>query len=303
MDAVDVVKALGSAAPWLITAIVLFLAMILATAFRQGRSIQIWPPQIGARPERSIAAPEPAPQTTPGVDREYGVDRARDFYGEIARNYDLRNSGNLVSTHLATVAELQSIRRGLSGMRVLDLGGGTGKLIAVHFFNDVDVSWTYVDFCPEMAAELRRNLAGHPLSRHMKIIVDDIDSALAELPSASYDVIMLSLVLSSMPALPNFDAIARVLAPGGSLIVTDISPSYTFAKPLYRVPIGSDQVALRTRSIDPYEVIRRAKIVGLGVTNNLPLGDGNTYYSFLTTFTPVHQKIHDGPIVVPTAAG
>ncbi|CAO5244408.1 hypothetical protein FAGKG844_350048 [Frankia sp. AgKG'84/4] len=33
------------------------------------------------------------------------MEQSRDFYQELASNYDLRNSGKLVSTHLATVEQ------------------------------------------------------------------------------------------------------------------------------------------------------------------------------------------------------
>ena len=68
------------------------------------------------------------------VNREFATNEAKEFYQKIAPYYDLRNSGNLVSTHLSTVARLQAIRDQHSSLRVLDLGGGTGKLIAIHFF-------------------------------------------------------------------------------------------------------------------------------------------------------------------------
>jgi len=221
------------------------------------------------------------------ADREYAVDRARDFYQEIAPYYDLRNSGNLVSTHLSTVAQLQAIRARRSPLQVLDLGGGTGKLIAIHFFNDDAVSWTYVDSCPAMAEEFRRNLAGYPLGSNSKVEVDDLTRAIQRLPSASYDVVVLSLVLSSMPTLPDFAPIARLLTSGGSLIVTDINPGYTHDNPLYNVAVKGSVVALRTTPVDPYEVIRRATAVGLRATEQKMLGEGDTYYSFLTVFTPV----------------
>jgi ubiquinone/menaquinone biosynthesis C-methylase UbiE len=228
------------------------------------------------------------------------VDRARDFYQEIATNYDLRNSGSLVSTHLATVVQLQRARAARP-MRVLDLGGGTGMLIAVNFFNDDHVWWTYVDSCPAMADEFRRNLAGYPLGRNSQIIVDDLARAVRQLESASYDVVLLSLVLSSMPAPPDFVPIARLLSPGGTLVVTDINPGYTRDNPLYKVPVGGAVVALRTTPVDPFDVIRRARTAGLSSTEQKTLGEGQTYYSFMTVFAqaaarPDHEWDDDGVV-------
>jgi len=305
MNLSDLVELFGAAAPWMASLVVLVLICVIIVAFWQGREISIWPSRIGPHPRAGLSPPDqyytPADRPTAtggsmaGIDREYTVGEARDFYQKIAPYYDLRNSGNLVSTHLSTVAQLQAIRARRSPLRVLDLGGGTGKLIAIHFFNDDAVTWTYVDSCPAMAEEFRRNLAGHPLGTNSKVEVDDLTRAIQHLPSASYDVVVLSLVLSSMPTLPDFAAIARLLTAGGSLIVTDINPGYTRDNPLYKVTVEGSIVALRTTPVDPLEVIRRAEAAGLRATEQTPLGDGDTYYSVLTVFTAV--------VVHPTGEG
>lgn len=289
MNPSDVFGVFGPAAPWA-ASFAGVVATGLMTAFWQGRSISIWPPRIGRRPSAVAAGPAtllPAvPDPAPALQREYGVDRARDFYQEIASHYDLRNSGNLVSTHLATVAQLQAIRDNRPTLRVLDLGGGTGKLIAVHFFNDEAMSWTYIDNCPAMAAEFRRNLCGYPLGRNSEVMVEDLNRALHQLNHTSYDVIVMSLVLSSMPEPPDFTLLARLLRPDGALIITDINPGYTRDNPLYKVWVDGEVVALRTTPADPFEVVRRAGSAGLQLTGLKTIGEGSAYYSFLTVFGP-----------------
>jgi SAM-dependent methyltransferase len=163
------------------------------------------------------------------------------------------------------------------------LGGGTGKPIAIHFFDDELIQWDYVDFCPAMAKAFTRNLANTPLGQHAHVMVEDLTRAVEHLQAASYDVILLSLVLSSMPALPSFAPIARLLAPGGALIITDISPGYTHLKPLYKVKASS--VALRTALVDPLELIGRAKAAGLESTEQSLIQGENTCYSFVAVFS------------------
>lgn len=298
MNLSDLTSLFGAATPWAAALVGLFVASVTVAAFIQGRAISIWPPRLGprpgARPAREVQDEETpidrlsAASGPVTVHHEYAVDRAKDFYQEIAPNYDLRNSGNLVSTHLATVAQLQAIRARRSTLRVLDLGGGTGKLIAVHFFNDNAISWTYVDFCPAMAAEFRRNLASYPLGRNSEIVVDDLNRAMRQLRPASYDAVVLSLVLSSMPTLPDFALLGQLLTPDGSLIITDINPCYTYKNPLYKVSVDGAIVALRTTPVDPFEVIRRATAAGLRATDQQTLGEGKaSYYSFMTVFAPV----------------
>ncbi|QXJ20897.1 class I SAM-dependent methyltransferase [Actinomadura graeca] len=292
MNLLDLLMLYGANAPVVLALLALFAAGVIVVSLRQGRSISLWPPSIGAP---DTAAPARVKRfegvrrclrDIPRVDREYGVDRAHDFYQKIARNYDLRNSGNLGLTQLATVAQIQALRSKRSSLRVLDLGGGTGKMIAVQFFNDDAISWTYVDISRAMAAELRQNLVGCPLGDRLEVIVDDLNKAIIDLPAGTYDVIILSVVLSSMPHLPDFGTIARLLAPGGTLIITDINPGYTRDKPLYKVTIDRNAVvALRTNPVDPYEVVRRATAAGLHMAGQKTIGEGSTYYAFMAVFT------------------
>jgi SAM-dependent methyltransferase len=290
MDLMALLRMFGTEAPVVLALLGLFGAGVVVVALRQGRSITLWPPSLGApaTPARPIwsSGARNRPHDNAPVDREYSVARSRDFYQKIARNYDLRSPGNLGLTQLATLAQIQAIRSRRSSLRVLDLGGGTGKMIAVHFFNDDAISWTYVDISPAMAAELRQNLEGCPLGDNLEVIVDDLNNAILELPAGTYDVIILSVVLSSMPALPDFDSIARLLAPRGTLIIADINPGYTRDKPLYKVTIDRNLVvALRTNPVDPYEVVRRATAAGLQMAGQKTIGEGHFYYSFVTTFT------------------
>ena len=104
MNLADLVEPFGAAAPWMVLLGALFLASVIIAAFLQGREISIWPPKIGPHPGARLSPPDqhtPAdrPTATGGymavVDREYAVDRSRDFYQKIAPYYDLRNSGNL----------------------------------------------------------------------------------------------------------------------------------------------------------------------------------------------------------------
>jgi ubiquinone/menaquinone biosynthesis C-methylase UbiE len=293
MTAADLGQIFGAALPWIASLSLVLLALLVTIAFWQGRDISFWPPRIGPRIDSraSVLGHETIEQPArPGdgvaVDREYPVCAARDFYQLISAHYDLRNSRNLTATHLETVKRLLAIRSRRDSLRVLDLGGGTGKLIAVQFFNDAGVSWTYVDYCSAMVEEFRNNLSGTTLGENSRIVLDDFMVATRRFAPQSFDVVVLSLVLSSMPALPDFAPIARVLAPGGELIVTDISPGYTHENPLYKVALEGSVVALRTSPVDPYEVIRRAAAGGLEATRHTPIGEGNTYYSFLTVFTP-----------------
>lgn len=170
-------------------------------------------------------------------------------------------------------------------MRVLDLGGGTGRNVATNFFNDHYISWTYVDCCPAMLEQLQRHLAGRRLYERLNIHLDDINRIHLRLPARHYDVILLNLVLSSMPQLPDFTRLSGLLAPGGLLIVADINPDYTHAHPYYRATAADGTlVAMHTHPVQPLEVATRAKEARLQLAEMTKIGSDEISYSFIISF-------------------
>ncbi|HEX6472322.1 MAG TPA: methyltransferase [Streptosporangiaceae bacterium] len=221
----------------------------------------------------------------PAGTRIYHPDQAARFYDEIAVNYDQRNSPNLLATHMEVISQVDQARQAKPDLNVLDLGGGTGQNVATHFFNDTKIRWTYVDFSHAMVDQLQQHLAGRPLYERLRVHVGDIDSVHRQLKSGSYDVVLLNLVLSSMPRLPDFNPIARLLAPGGLLVVSDINPLYTRAHPYYRATAADGTpVALRTRPVEPLDVVTRANDAGLGLRAMRKIGSAAISYSFIAVF-------------------
>jgi SAM-dependent methyltransferase len=318
MSPSDLRTLFGAATPAVLIVLLAILLVFMAIGLRQGREIFFWPLRLGPPPvppaTPAVEAPAPAapvsPPEQPSVsvvlpapslsarstaagrvedtpadyDELYEVDRADEFYQEIAGVYDGRNSGDLVATHLATISRINALLAAKPTLKVADLGGGTGNPIATAFYAADAVAWTYVDVCPGMEAQFRRNLNPHPLGRKVTIECGDFRRVCYRLPAGAYDVVLLSLVLTSMPELPDFRDIARLLAPGGQLIVTDVGPGYTRLKPFYEVRVGNRLLALRTVPVDPLEVARQAANAGLTSNELTPLGDGETYYSFVGSF-------------------
>lgn len=128
MDLMALLRMFGSEAPVVLALLGLFGAGVVVVALRQGRPISLWPPSLGApaatKPAKAIWSSDARnrPSDKAPVDREYGVTQARDFYQKIARNYDLRSTGNLGLTQLAALAQIQEIRSQRSRLRVLDPG-------------------------------------------------------------------------------------------------------------------------------------------------------------------------------------
>src|SRR5689334_12287744 len=234
----------GGTAIYVAGAILAVIAILIVCAFRQGRPIDFWPPKIGSRPVpgdgQAVAAADPPAGmlllTAPVAEqaRVFEVSEAAQFYQAIAPNYDQGNSARLLATHMEVITRIDHARRANPGLRVLDLGGGTGRNVATYFFNDQRIRWTYVDTCPAMISQLRRHLEGRRLYERLTVHLDDINRVHLRLPAQAFDVILLNLVLSSMPRLPDFSRLAPLLAAGGQLIVADINPAYTSTHPYYR---------------------------------------------------------------------
>jgi ubiquinone/menaquinone biosynthesis C-methylase UbiE len=292
----------GGKAVYVAGVILILLAVMLACAFWQGRMVEFWPPKIGPRPERSaatdraVAATGPArpafPLSAPVAEcaRLFEVSQAAQFYQAIAPNYDQGNSSRLLATHMEVITRIDQARRANRALRVLDLGGGTGRNVATYFFNDQRISWTYVDNCPAMISELQRHLEGRRLYERLTVHVDDINRVHLRLPAQAFDVILLNLVLSSMPRFPDFIRLAALLAADGQLIVADINPAYTSAHPYYRATAADGApVAMQTRPVQPLEVARRAQEAGLHLGEMTQIGTEEISYSFILSFVKRSQ--------------
>jgi len=293
---------LGSRAGYVVGAILAVITVLVILAFRQGRTIEFWPPKIGSRPGATGAADRHGPAAAAirpqhkkptfllaapavSVARVFEVCDASQFYQEIAANYDQRNSARLLAMHMEVITQIDQARKGKPALRVLDLGGGTGRNVATYFFNDHRISWTYVDYCPAMIDQLQRHLAGRRLYERLSVYAEDINKIHLRLQAKSYDVILLNMVLSSMPQLPDFTRIATLLAPGGRLIVADINPAYTNAHPYYQATAADGTlVAMCTRPVQPLEVATRAKEARLQLSEMTQIGSDEISYSFIATF-------------------
>jgi ubiquinone/menaquinone biosynthesis C-methylase UbiE len=306
MDWLDI---FGGAAPWVLAVAAIFLVVLATIGFIQGREVAIWPPRIGPRvgggevhapgadqrplseqledadlsatTDVAVATPTPG---RPLFDSEFGVNEAHGFYQQIASNYDLRNSSDLLRTHQAVVTRIKSVRKSDEPFEVLDLGGGTGRQIATQFFDKSDYHWTYVDFCPAMVNEFQENIRGTDLGRNVEVIVEDLTKVHRRLVNRKFDVILLSLVLSSMPAPPDFQKLSILLKPGGSLIVADINPVYTALNPFYAVMVEGRKIALQTSPVNPLGLSKQAESAGLVRTVLEGIGDAAQSYSFVEVF-------------------
>ncbi len=108
--------------------------------------------------------------------------------------------------------------------RVLDLGTGTGVVALALAERYPEAEVVGIDLSPAMIEEARRKLPADPASR-VRFEVGDASSL--AYPAGSFDLVVLSNMI------PFYDELARVVAPGGTLV---LSFSKGAATPIYVAP-------------------------------------------------------------------
>ncbi len=212
----------------------------------------------------------------------YDSSNSRDFYNNIAIGYDQRNSPELVETHREIIRIIGNHLQNKTNFKVLDLGGGTGKLIAHHFFDSKVITWIYVDSSPAMVEQFAKNLRNTNLNLDIK--VKDIRDINGLYPAKTCDVILLSLLLTSMQDMPNFQELSTLLKDDGIFIIADIDPVYTIQHPYYVVTVENRPHALRTNPVNLSELNKNMISCGLKQTAVKTIQEGSINYSFVYVF-------------------
>jgi len=110
-----------------------------------------------------------AQNKTPPFDMGYDVKDSKKFYDAISSQYDQRNSASLLRTHEQVIRSIKQAVERRANVKLLDLGGGTGKLVAHHFFDSTTIHWVYVDESALMVEQFRKNLEGTKLRRTVEV--------------------------------------------------------------------------------------------------------------------------------------
>lgn len=219
-------------------------------------------------------------------DQVYDLSKAQEFYERVAYQYDQRNTELRYKAHQKTVG---AIREKIEGrdkeFRVVDLGCGTGKIIASSFVHSRNLLWIGVDYSAGMLAQFCQNMDESAI--RFATVEADIQDTMPKEEISSADVVLLCFVLTTVQRKNLITDVMGAITAGSSLIISDIHPSYTTTRPYYDFDIPNDgSISLKPQPIYP-DIIAK-----LAAENNLVqksyeiiYNRDGVPYSFLLEFT------------------
>ena len=129
---------------------------------------------------------------------------------------------------LLTLGKIQRIKEKIAnnyvrdGMRVLEIGCGTGTLTLMMAKRGSIVNG--IDASPRMLAEAEKKIKDAKLEDHVTLKYMDAALIGDRFPSASFDLIVSTLVFSELPPDDQrfvLEACQKLLAPNGRLLIAD----------------------------------------------------------------------------------
>eukprot|EP01063_Lacrimia_lanifica_P003481 TRINITY_DN11865_c0_g2_i1.p1 TRINITY_DN11865_c0_g2~~TRINITY_DN11865_c0_g2_i1.p1 ORF type:complete len:360 (+),score=70.08 TRINITY_DN11865_c0_g2_i1:39-1118(+) len=195
-------------------------ARVAAARLRAARAGERW--CGGMRQSGGQHANAPVVNLPDGAKADY--DMQREFWDDFAEVYDDSYYGYWSMKAHDQLIELARVK---PGMKVLDVGSGTGRLAVELAKRGAEVTaldWSegMVEVSAERVTEAEKT---DPTLEHAPLKVDLIEADIehAALPQDRYDVIICHDVLPYLPSLrPALDAMYAALAPYGTCLVTSL---------------------------------------------------------------------------------
>lgn len=159
------------------------------------------------------------------------------MFASIARRYDLLNTvlsfGCDRSWRRFALSQIDGIPNGL----ILDLATGTGKiaLLAARCYPESTI--VGVDFCPQMLAVAKREVATKSVEERVLLIQGD--ALQLPFPDNTFDCITIGFALRNVTIIASlFAEMARVVKPGCKMVSLELTrPSARMLEPLHNLYI------------------------------------------------------------------
>jgi ubiquinone/menaquinone biosynthesis C-methylase UbiE len=176
-------------------------------------------------------------------------------YAKYAQAYDQ------TAKHLNSFEKniIPSLVPDLDNKHLVDLGAGTGRIFDILKQRELikpSTNLTAIDLSPEMLEQLTKK---HPQAEAIEANIESIP-----LPDESADVVTAAFVIVHLKFLDKaFAEIARILKPGGTLILTNINQRKA---PKLKTPQG-EEIVIKSHYHIPKHVIQALEYEFFTITN------------------------------------
>ena len=220
------------------------VALSLATGLATGLACAAGPRASSAAPEDDASAGRDLPTAStggegptsvrPGVNDRYYEEGAAERWSEV-----FERDGREVSDEREAIVAALGLR---PGMRVADVGAGTGLFVAALADAVGDTGRTYaVDIAPAFLERLRERFAGDA-----RVVVHEGTPTDAGLDASSVDLVFMSNVYHHIeyPSV-YLPTLRRALVSGGELVVVDFRRIVGVTSPSMLKHVRADQATVR----------------------------------------------------------
>lgn len=203
----------------------------------------------------------PTPLAEADYARVYEVSEAVEFYDLVAPFYDSRHSKDRERTNDSVHSACESYFLDLNGKVICDIGGGTGNL--VRKFRHHELEWVNVDL-----SQKALDLFQQRYSDALKISARHFDACRGGFagPRETFDIIILSFVLSSMPTQFPYKRLLPLMKDDAIFVIADNHPEYSRDKLYGYKDVNGKNYALRIRPIDP--IVLQTEVEQAGFVQN-----------------------------------
>lgn len=217
-----------------------------------------------------------------GLYRCFETNKSIEFYDTVAKSYDFQQSRDYIHT-LNQICMFLTEKIGIKdGMKVLDLGGGTG-LVYVPFMAPPILDWYSFDASSGMIARCMDKYSNYQTPPLVQI--GSVFKNLRVYGTIQFDLIIISFLFSSLDYLPDFALIVKNLKPGGFLIVADTHPELTKGKEqIFTIMHEDKKYGLRLKPWSPIEIQQRFSENGMRTVEIGGVERNDRPYSYVFLF-------------------